>query len=390
MLNRNDYSVTIVGGCGHVGLPLACFIASKGLKVRAYDINSDAVREINNAAIPFIEPGVEKMLKDGLKNGNFLATSDPSCVRESNIVIIVVGTPVDSDNNPSSDHIFGVIESLAPYFNTNQIIMLRSTVYPGTTEQVAQLIFNYTGVDNLINCPERLAEGKAIEELESLPQIIGADSDYMYETSKKFFNVLGIRTLKLSRKESELAKLFSNAWRYIKFAATNELYVIAESNNCSYKKIRDAMMFQYPRNSDLPSPGFAAGPCLVKDTSFLSTYMANKFLMGNSALMINEGLPMFVVSELEKKYELKNMVVGILGMTFKPEIDDIRSSLSFKLRKSLLLRSKRVLMTDPFALHFENKPLIEVLSDSDIIIIATPHAEYDNLEFSVPIFRIWE
>ncbi len=390
MINSNDYSVTIVGGCGHVGLPLACFISSKGLKVRAYDTNSDAVREVNNATLPFIEPGVEKMLNEGLKNGNFLATSDPSCVKESNIIIIVVGTPVDSDNNPSSDHIFGVIENLAPYFNANQIIMLRSTVYPGTTEEVAKLIFKYTGIDNLINCPERLAEGKAIEELEILPQIIGADTEFMYEKSKQFFNALGVGTLKLSRKESELAKLFSNAWRYIKFAATNELYTIAESNNCSYKNIRNAMMFQYPRNSDLPSPGFAAGPCLVKDTSFLSTYMSNKFLMGNAALMINEGLPMFVVSELEKKYELKKMVVGILGMTFKPEIDDIRSSLSFKLKKSLLLRAQRVLMSDPFASHIENKPLSEVLSDSDLIIIATPHTEYEKLEFSIPVFSIWE
>jgi UDP-N-acetyl-D-mannosaminuronic acid dehydrogenase len=390
LINSNDYSVTIVGGCGHVGLPLACFISNKGLKVRAYDTNSDAVKEVNNATLPFIEPGVEKMLKEGLENGNFLATSDPSCVRDSNIIIIVVGTPVDSDNNPSSDHIFGIIEDLASYFNANQIIMLRSTVYPGTTEEVAKRILKYTGVDNLINCPERLAEGKAIEELGILPQIIGADTEFMYEKSKQFFNMLGIRTLKLSRKESEFAKLFSNAWRYIKFAATNELYTIAESNNCSYKNIRDAMMFQYPRNSDLPFPGFAAGPCLVKDTSFLSTYMANKFLMGNTALMINEGLPMFVVSELEKKYDLKNMVVGILGMTFKPEIDDIRSSLSFKLKKSLLLRSQKVLMSDPFASHHENKPLSEVLSDSDLIIIATPHSEYEKLEFSMPVFSIWE
>ena len=197
MINSNDYSVTIVGGCGHVGLPLACFISNKGLKVRAYDTNLDAVKEINKATLPFIEPGVEKMLKEGLENGNFLATSDPSCVRESNIIIIVVGTPVDSDNNPSSDHIFGIIEALAPYFNANQIIMLRSTVYPGTTEEVAKRILKYTGVDNLINCPERLAEGKAIEELEILPQIIGADTELMYEKSKQFFTLLGVRTLKL-------------------------------------------------------------------------------------------------------------------------------------------------------------------------------------------------
>ena len=195
----------------------------------------------------------------------------------------------------------------------------------------------------------------------------------------------------VSSLEAELAKLFSNAYRYIEFAATNEFYLIAKSAGVDYHRVLAAMKHNYPRLTGVPRPGFAAGPCLVKDTMQLSAFARNQFGLGHAALLINEGLVLHVVDDLRRRYDLTNMTVGLLGMAFKAESDDTRASLSYKFKKALSLQARLVLTTDPFVnTDSELLPLDDVIARSDVMILCAPHAAYRKADFRrKPVFDLW-
>ena len=191
--------------------------------------------------------------------------------------------------------------------------------------------------------------------------------------------------------EAEMAKLFSNSWRYLQFAMANQFYMICEDLGIDYDKVRFAMVDGYERASQIPSAGFAAGPCLLKDTMQISSIYNNGFLLGHSAMMINEGLPNYLVSKLRSKYDLKDKLVGILGMAFKANVDDIRDSLSFKLLKILKFHGAKVLCSDEFVSNPEFVTKEEVLDTCDIVIIGTPHDQYKNLKVkdSCEVIDLW-
>jgi UDP-N-acetyl-D-mannosaminuronic acid dehydrogenase len=191
--------------------------------------------------------------------------------------------------------------------------------------------------------------------------------------------------------EAELIKLFTNAYRYIEFAATNEFYLVAKSAGVDYQRVLKAMKHHYPRLNGVPRPGFAAGPCLVKDTMQLSAFARNQFALGHSALLVNEGLVLHVVDDLKRRYDLANSTVGLLGMAFKAESDDIRASLSYKFKKMLLPQTRAVLTTDPFVtIDPELRPLEDVISRSDLMILCAPHAAYREADFQgKPVFDLW-
>jgi UDP-N-acetyl-D-mannosaminuronic acid dehydrogenase len=180
--------------------------------------------------------------------------------------------------------------------------------------------------------------------------------------------------------EAELSKLFTNVWRYIKFAAANQFYMIANSYGLDFYNIYRAMTHNYERAKDFPRPGLAAGPCLFKDAMQLGAFNDGDFYLGHSAMLINEGLPNYMVKRLKQKHDLSRMTVGILGMAFKAGSDDIRESLSYKLKKILELEAFQVLCTDPYVDDDRLLPLEEVIEKSDVIVIATPHHEYSNID----------
>jgi UDP-N-acetyl-D-mannosaminuronic acid dehydrogenase len=183
--------------------------------------------------------------------------------------------------------------------------------------------------------------------------------------------------------EAELSKLFSNAWRYIKFAVANQFYTMATQRGVDYGRLYDAMIQGYERNRDLPRPGFAAGPCLFKDTMQLAAFSQNNFFMGHAAMVVNEGLPQFLIEHLKQclgDSNLSGKTVGILGMTFKADSDDPRDSLSFKLRKLAAMEAKEVLCHDPYLPQDGLVPLDELIARSDVIILATPHTQYRSLD----------
>ena len=174
--------------------------------------------------------------------------------------------------------------------------------------------------------------------------------------------------------EAEFAKLFTNAYRYIEFAVTNQFYLIAKSAGLDYNLILRAMKHDYPRAAYIPTPGFAAGPCLVKDTMQLLAFARNEFALGNAAIMVNEGLPLHIIGELRRSHDLSQMTIGILGMAFKAESDDPRASLSYKFKKGLAGIARTVLTTDPFVRTDPDLlPLEQVIAKSDLLILSTPH-----------------
>jgi UDP-N-acetyl-D-mannosaminuronic acid dehydrogenase len=258
--------------------------------------------------------------------------------------------------------------------------VLRSTVYPGTTAFVAQHLAARSKAVDLAFCPERIAEGHALEELHTLPQIIGADTQAAGDRAEALFRVLATQTIRTSTKEAELAKLFTNTWRYMRFAVANQFFMIAHEAGVDYTNVLNAIRHDYPRAADLPGPGFAAGPCLFKDTMQLAAFTSDHFPMGQSAMQVNEGLPAYIVSALERRYGgLDGRRIGILGMAFKAESDDPRASLSYKLRKLLHWAGARVLCTDPYVPDDRLVPLKTVLAESDILVLGVPHRAYRGL-----------
>jgi UDP-N-acetyl-D-mannosaminuronic acid dehydrogenase len=229
----------------------------------------------------------------------------------------------------------------------------------------------------VVVCPERIAEGHALEELTSLPQIVGSDDSAAGDRAEKLFRNLTPNIIRVSTKEAELAKLFTNAWRYMKFAVANQFFAIAHSAGVDYDRVQYAIRTDYPRAADLPSPGLAAGPCLLKDTMQLAAFTADHFPLGQSAMQINEGLPAYMVEAMARRYgSLRGRTVGLLGMAFKAESDDIRSSLSYKLRKLLTWSGARVLCTDPYVADPRLVPLDQVIAEAEILVLGVPHRVY--------------
>ena len=315
-----------------------------------------------------------------LPTGRLSFGSDGEMIARAETLVVVIGTPVDEFLGPSMTIFEKAVEQIAPYLRDGALVVLRSTVYPGTTGYVVQRLAERGCRVDVAFCPERIAEGHALEELHTLPQIIGADTDVAADRATALFNTLASKTVRTTTKEAELAKLFTNTWRYMKFAVANQFFMIADQAGVDYTNILRAIREDYPRAADLPGPGFAAGPCLFKDTMQLAAFTSDHFPLGQAAMQVNEGLPAYIVSALERRYDgLQGKTVGILGMAFKSESDDPRASLSYKLRKLLTWAGARVLATDPYVRDDRLVPLADVLAESDILVLGAPHKAYREL-----------
>ena len=378
MKNKYNYDITIIGGLGHVGLPLGVVFASKGFKVCLNDINEEVAKTVLKGELPYIEYGAESLLKETLDNGNLTVSLDPKCIADAEYVVITIGTPVDEYLNPKTRQFLEFIQSIKSYLDPSQVIIIRSSIFPRTCQQ----IMNVLGVDEdwqLAYCPERIVQGYAVQELGNLPQIVAGFSDNAIEKASFLFEKISSKIIKTTIGEAELVKLFSNSWRYIQFAIANQFYRISNDFNEDYDHIREIMTDGYDRAKGLPSAGFAAGPCLLKDTMQLASFTNNQFMLGQAAMNVNEGLPNYMVNELKKEFDLKTKTVGILGMAFKANVDDIRDSLSYKLRKILLFESANIFCSDPFVNDSEFVSEDELINKSDIIIIGAPHSSYGKI-----------
>lgn len=385
------FDVCVVGGAGHVGAPLATVLAARGFRTLIYDINESGVRSLLDGRFPFLERGGEALLREALASGRLAGSTRIEDVARAETVVLTIGTPIDEFQNPDWEAVSRCVTDLLPYLTNTQLLVLRSTVAPGTTDRLQQFLTDRGVTLPVAFCPERVVQGQAIEEIQQMPQIVSGTSDVAERRAAAIFGRIATGLVRMKPIEAEYGKLFCNAYRYIQFAASNQFFMMAHLAGCDYGRIVAGIKQDYPRMSGFPGAGFTAGPCLLKDTLQLAAGSNYQFGLGYAAMHANEGLPAFVVSDIARRYPLSTMTVGILGMAFKSGSDDVRSSLSYKLRKLLRVQARDVLTTDPFVTTDpELLPLADVLDRSDLLVIATPHHEYTAVHAGgKPVVDIW-
>ena len=371
--------VCVVGGAGRVGLPLALVLADSGFKTLILDINETALKTIAQGAMPYREEGGQTLLKKVNGTGRLTFSSEANSITRAAVVVLTVGTPIDEFHNPNLSLLIRCLEGLIPHLRDEQTIILRSTIAPGTTNYIDGYLRSRGKKIGLAFCPERVVQGKAIEEIRALPQLVSGTSPEALAVATTLFSKIAPEVVEMSPLEAEFAKLVCNAFRYMQFAATNQLYMAVESAGLDYCELLSKMKRGYPRMGSIPGPGFAAGPCLMKDTMQLFAFQKHNFVLGQMAMTINEGLPNFIVEQLARRFDLRTKRVGILGMAFKADSDDIRDSLSYKLGKLLRFHGADVSYSDEYAKDptFVDKETL--VRECDVIILGVPHAAYRSL-----------
>ncbi|HKF43978.1 MAG TPA: nucleotide sugar dehydrogenase [Thermoanaerobaculia bacterium] len=383
--------VAVIGGGGHVGLPLALTFAEAGLRTVIYDSNRETVAKIRGGTMPFTEEGAQELLERALLKRLLEVNATPEFLSECRFLILVIGTPVDEHLKPTFTAMLRAIDSCSGELRNGQILILRSTIFPGISAHV-QKDLEARGLEmGVAFCPERVAEGRSLREFRELPQIVSAFRPETVAAVKELFGRFTPEFIEMTPMEAELCKLMTNASRYIQFAIANQFYTIARDHGLDFDRILHGCRHNYPRMAGMPGPGFAAGPCLLKDTMQLAAFSQNSFLLGHSAMLVNEGLPGKLVELARREVGLSGKTTGILGMAFKAESDDPRDSLSYKLRNLLTLESRRVLCTDPYVRDPSLTTLERVLSESDVLFLATPHRVYRGLRIpeDKPLFDVW-
>lgn len=391
-MDARPFDVAVIGGAGHVGLPFALILADCGFKTCIVDVNQQAVDSILSGRVPFREEGAEPLLESALAARSLDARVEPSVIAECRFVVMIIGTPIDEHLNPSFGGILKVIEDCRQYLRDGQTLVLRSTCYPGTSLRLQRLMEEWSLDVRVAFCPERVAEGKSLTEFRTLPQVISAFEPETVSRVRELFGGFAPSFVELEPMEAELCKLMTNAWRYVQFATTNQFYMIATSFGLDYDRILHACRHDYPRMVGMPGPGYAAGPCLRKDTMQLAAVSRNEFVLGHAAMLVNEGLPAFVIDQAKARVDLSKSTLGILGMAFKAESDDIRDSLSYKLKKLLQLETSRVLTTDPYVTDDPDLVSLErVLDECDVVFVGVPHPEYRGLQLPerIQTFDVW-
>ena len=382
-------NISIIGGAGHIGFPLGLILGSKGFKVSLIDKNKNNIKKINNGEVPFLEENSKKLLTDMRKKKRIYATDQINEISKSKYIIICISTPITNQLNPNLKPFINFFHQLKKKIKKDQIVIIRSSIYPGICEKVYKVIAKKC--KNLSYCPERIVQGKSIVELPKLPQLVSGKSKKAILESGKLFKTICKKIIYTEVIEAELIKLFSNAYRYINFAISNQFYMICQNQNLNFFKIRNIMREGYMRNANIPESGFTAGPCLLKDTMQLSSFYNHRFKLGHAAMSVNEGIPIFIIKKLQKKFDLRKKTVGVLGLTFKAETDDIRDSLSIKLVKLLELKKIKTLQSDEFYKNKKNISKNDLVKKSDIIILATPHKAYKRLKIkkNKTVVDIW-
>jgi UDP-N-acetyl-D-mannosaminuronic acid dehydrogenase len=280
---------------------------------------------------------------------------------------------------------------LLPYLREDQTLILRSTLAQGVTDLLERYLRKRGSKFGLAFCPERVAQGKGIAEIQSIPQFVSATSPKALKAARNLFAKISPLVIEMNPIEAEFGKLICNTFRYIMFAATNQLYMTCAQAGLDYVKLLEKIRRGYPRMAYIPGPGFASGPCLMKDTMQLFAFGRHSFPLGQVAMTINEGLPNFLVDQLRRRMPLKGKKIGILGMAFKAESDDIRDSLSYKLGKILRFEGADVMYSDEYVKDPTFISKQDLCGRAEVVIVGVPHQAYKKLKVpkAVEVIDVW-
>jgi UDP-N-acetyl-D-mannosaminuronic acid dehydrogenase len=379
-----EYDVCVIG-TGRVGLPLGLSFLDAGMRSVGVDVDSALISQVNAGIMPFQEAGYDELVA----RRQFQIFDDPAIVSKSAAIVVTVGTPLHNHIETDLSQIERVLEEVTPHLREGQLICLRSTVAPGTTQFGRRWLERYTsltvGVDVFLAfCPERIAEGKSFTELHTLPQIIGSEDSESERRTTKLFRRITEEVLPTNYVTAELVKLFNNILRYVHFALANEFAMIADEFGANIYEAQRLANYKYPR-SFLASPGLTAGTCLRKDFGMINERSPYPDML-LSAWKSNEFMPAFLVEKLLKRTDIHGRIVAILGFTFKADSDDLRDSLAPKLWRYIHrqlpaeIRVSEHHVTDPIPEPSvgspRNWPLKQVLEGVDVVFVATNHSEY--------------
>jgi UDP-N-acetyl-D-mannosaminuronic acid dehydrogenase len=386
------HDVCIVGGAGHVGVPLALVLADSGFHTLILDTNKAAMEMLASGHLPFFEEEGEPLLRKALRAGTLGFTQNPADLRGVPAVVVTIGTPIDEFHNPNFTLLTRCIDNLLPHLTRNQTLILRSTVAPGATDFLERHLRRRGSKVGLAFCPERVVQGKGVAEIQSIPQFAGATSPRALKAARDLFTRVSPLVIEMTPLEAEFAKLICNTFRYLIFAATNQIYMMCAQAGVDYLQLLEKIKRGYPRMTYIPGPGFAAGPCLMKDTMQLFAFDRHNFLLGQIAMTINEGLPNFLVDQLRRRMDLRKKKVGILGMAFKAESDDIRDSLSYKLGKILRFEGAEVIYSDEYVKDPTFVSKEELCRRAEVIIVGVPHRAYRALRIrrGMEVVDLWK
>lgn len=374
-------------GTGRVGLPLALSFVGAGADVVGIEINSDIRKAVNeDRCMPFLEPGFE----DVLESGKLILREDLGEVDDVDCFVVTVGTPLRHHIETDLSAITRVVTDLASVIQPGQTLIMRSTTAPNTTDYVRKLMEQKSGYKVgkdvfLACCPERILEGKAREELATLPQIIGTQDAKSAAAAERLFSIIGVETLHCNFITAELVKLFNNVSRYAYFAIANVLSMIAIDYDAEPYEILRLTNHNYPRPIT-SKPGFSGGTCLRKDFGMLSEAYWNADILVSS-WRINETMPKFLVDAAHDRWgQFDDFNVAVLGYSFKRDSDDVRDTLTDKVLRYLHRSCPRKLTLHDHIVDENHvyklqgmkftKDLEPAIRDADLIVIATNHSFY--------------
>jgi UDP-N-acetyl-D-mannosaminuronic acid dehydrogenase len=378
----NQRFISVIG-LGRVGLPLALSFADRGLRVLGVDHDPAILASIRAGRIPFNEAGTQELLDRIRPTGRLELTDRAADAAQADEIVITIGTPSFSHIESDLRQVRAAVDDLLPLLRPGHALILRSTIAPGTTEFVAGYIEKRrrlrVGEDVFVaHAPERIAAGRFLDEITTLPCIIGGVGEASTERAASLFSVFGAPIVKTTPVQAELAKIWTNILRYATFALPNLLMMDCERYDANVFEVIDLINHDYPRGG-IAMPGMTAGTCLRKDFAFSEerSYAPGMLL---AVSRVNEGVPLFLVEGIKRRIgSLASQKVAVLGLTFKRDTDDERDSLSPKLIRLLERELADVAVCDPNAAT-PTQPLADAVRDADVVIVATNHSEFERPE----------
>jgi nucleotide sugar dehydrogenase len=386
-----EKTVCIIG-LGYVGLPLACLCASKGYKTYGLDINKDAVEKINSGKSPFEDEFVDELLPK--VKGVLEATTDPSMIAESDIICICVPTPVDENHHPDLGPVKKVAETISGYLKKGRIIILESTVFPGTTEEVVAPLLNKSGLKagedyTLAFCPERIDPGNKKWNVRNIPRVVGALPPSAAKPVADFYrSIIDAEIVELSSvKAAEAVKIMENTFRDINIAFINEMAMSFDSLGIDIVEVvKGASTKPFAFMPHYPGCG-VGGHCIPVDPYYLierakSAGFSHTFL--SLAREINNSMPKYTVNRLIDALNsigksVRGTNVAVLGIAYKGGVGDDRESPSYKIMDELVKLSANLKIFDPYILEKSTVADLDSALDVDAVIIATDHPEFRKL-----------
>jgi UDP-N-acetyl-D-mannosaminuronic acid dehydrogenase len=372
------YDVAVIG-LGRVGLPLALAFADAGLRVLGIDNDPDRLEAVRSKRMPFKEPGTDELLERVALDVSARATDAAQC----DAIVLTLGTPMLAHVEIDLGDIRSVLDDLLPVLRAGQLLVLRSTVAPGTTDFVAGYLEKQRGLSAgedvfVAHVPERIAADRFLEEISTLPCIVGGVGEASGERAARLFAALGAPIVQTTPVEAELAKIWTNILRYTTFALPNLLMMDCERYGANVFDVIELINRDYPR-SGMAMPGLTAGTCLRKDFAF-SEEKSNSPGMLLGVSRVHESVPLFLIDGVKRRLgSLRERKVAVLGLAFKRDTDDERDSLAHKLVRLLERELADVAVHDP-VVATPSASFEQAVQDADVVIVATNHSVFERPE----------